>query len=108
MSSDVGASRIWNRLLDAAFDNSDRRKHGMGVVGRALTGRRRRATRRGPESNTKRKLGGNAGDHRPYFTFWITAVQVLVLAISMLAYGVGPIGVDLSKKAGMVRRLQFE
>ena len=34
MSSDVGASRIWNRLLDAAFDNSDRRKHGMGIVGR--------------------------------------------------------------------------
>ena len=34
MSSDVGASRIWNRLLDAAFDNSDRRKHGMGFVGR--------------------------------------------------------------------------
>ena len=37
MSSDVGASRIWNRLLDAAFDNSDRRKHGMGFVGRMGT-----------------------------------------------------------------------
>ena len=24
MSSDVGVSRIWNRMLDAAFDNSNR------------------------------------------------------------------------------------
>ena len=49
MSSDVGASRIWNKLLDAAFDNSDRRKHGMGWGGRlSLVGpgrRRRRLTR---------------------------------------------------------------
>ena len=105
MSSDVGASRIWNRLLDAAFDNSDRRKHGMGVVGRLVGGRggRRRAVRRQPESNRKRKLGGNAADHRPYFTYWITLVQILVLFISMLVYGVGPVGVDLYKKAGMVR-----
>ena len=47
-------------------------------------------------------MGGNAGDHRPYFTYWITFVQVLVLFISTLTYGVGPIGIDLYKKAGMV------
>ena len=67
-----------------------------------LTRRQRRVTRRPPESNRKRKLGGNAGDHRPYFTYWITFVQVLVLFISTLTYGVGPIGIDLYKKAGMV------
>ena len=27
MSSDVGVSRIWNRMLDAAFDNSNRYVH---------------------------------------------------------------------------------
>ena len=102
MSSDVGASRIWNRLLDAAFDNSDRRKHGMGFFGR-LTTTRRRATRRSPESNRKRKLGGNSGDHRPYFTYWMTCVQIFVLFISLITYGVGPVGIDLYKKAGMVR-----
>jgi hypothetical protein len=102
MSSDVGASRIWNRLLDAAFDNSDRRKHGMGIIGR-LTTTRRRATRRSPESNRKRKLGGNSGDHRPYFTYWMTFVQIFVLFISLITYGIGPVGIDLYKKAGMVR-----
>ncbi len=154
MSSDVGASRIWNRLLDAAFDNSDRRKHGMGAMGRALRGGRSRLRSGGgggrgvvlgagggggilgrssaysggwrrcaaggrggggliggglaaADTSTdprRRKLGGNAGDHRPYFTYWVTAVQCMVLAAAMLAYGVGPVGVDLYKKAGMVSR----
>ena len=102
MGSDVGATRIWNRLLDAAFDNSDRRKHGMGYLGRMLT-RRRRAKRRAPESSRKRKLGGNSGDHRPFFTHWITIVQILIMLISMSVYGIGPIGIDLYKKSGMVR-----
>ena len=73
-----------------------------------VAGRQRRATRRPPESNRKRKLGGNSGDHRPYFTYWITVVQMLVLSISMLTYGVGPIGVDLFKKTSMVCDLFIE
>jgi hypothetical protein len=35
-SSEVGASRIWNHVLDRALDNSDRRQYGMGLVGRLL------------------------------------------------------------------------
>ena len=54
------------------------------------------------ESNRKRKLGGNSSDFRPYFTYWITTVQLLVLFISMLVYGCGPLGVDRYKKTGMV------
>ena len=104
MGSDVGASRIWNRLLDAAFDNSDRRKHGMGYLGRMMT-RRRRAKRRAPESSRKRKLGGNSGDHRPFFTYWMTTVQIFIMLISIAIYGIGPIGIDLYKKSGMVRYL---
>ena len=30
----VGRSRIWKRILDHCFDNSDRRQYGMGVSGR--------------------------------------------------------------------------
>jgi len=100
MSSDVGVSRIWNRMLDAAFDNSNRRKHGMGLLGKVM--RKRRLTRRMPESSRKRKLGGNSKDHRPYFTYWVTFVQVAILFISLLLYGFGPIGVDLYKRSSMV------
>ena len=106
MGSDVGATRIWNRLLDAAFDNSDRRKHGMGYLGRMMTGRRR-AKRRAPESTRKRKLGGNSVDHRPFFTYWMTTVQIFVMLITIAVYGIGPIGIDLYKKSGMVSFLTW-
>ena len=93
--------------------NSDRRKHGMGWGGRVslVSNRRRRLTRhrRGPtESNRKRKLGGNSSDFRPYFTYWITTVQLLVLFISMLVYGCGPLGVDRYKKTGMVSESPYD
>ena len=64
--------------------------------------RKKRLTRRMPESSRKRKLGGNSRDHRPYFTYWVTFVQVAVLFISLLLYGFGPIGVDLYKRQNMV------
>lgn len=30
----IGIGRIWGRVLDRAFDNSDRRQYGMGFIGR--------------------------------------------------------------------------
>ncbi|KOX68294.1 Inactive rhomboid protein 1 [Melipona quadrifasciata] len=41
-------------------------------------------------------------DHRPYFTYWITTVQVLILIISLACYGFGPVGMDLSHRSGLV------
>ena len=46
----------------------------MGLLGKVM--RKKRLTRRMPESSRKRKLGGNSRDHRPYFTYWVTFVQV--------------------------------
>lgn len=42
-------------------------------------------------------------DHRPYFTYWITTVQILILIISLACYGFGPIGMGLTQKSGLVR-----
>lgn len=33
-SAHIGRSRIWNRILDSCFDNSDRRQYGSGIAGR--------------------------------------------------------------------------
>ena len=77
-----------------------RRKHGMGLLGKVM--RKKRLTRRMPESSRKRKLGGNSRDHRPYFTYWVTFVQAAILFISLLLYGFGPLGVDLYKRSNMV------
>ena len=72
----------------------------MGLLGKVM--RKKRLTRRMPESSRKRKLGGNSRDHRPYFTYWVTFVQTVILVISLLLYGLGPIGVDLYKRSNMV------
>lgn len=32
-SAHIGRSRIWNRILDSCFDNSDRREYGRGIAG---------------------------------------------------------------------------
>ena len=72
----------------------------MGLLGKVM--RKKRLTRRMPESSRKRKLGGNSRDHRPYFTYWVTFVQAAILFISLLLYGFGPLGVDLYKRSNMV------
>ena len=72
----------------------------MGLLGKVM--RKKRLTRRMPESSRKRKLGGNSRDHRPYFTYWVTFVQIAILFISILLYGFGPIGVDQYKRSNMV------
>lgn len=41
-------------------------------------------------------------DYRPMFTYWVTTVQVLVLAISLVCYGFGPFGIDLQQRSGQV------
>jgi len=41
-------------------------------------------------------------DHRPYFTYWITTVQVLILIISLACYGFGPVGMDINHRSGLV------
>ena len=75
----------------------------MGLVGKVL--RKRRLIRHVPEPSRKRKLGGNARDHRPFFTYWVSFVQITVLFISLLLYGFGPVGVDLYKRSSMVSHL---
>ena len=41
-------------------------------------------------------------DHRPFFTYWVTTVQVLILIISLACYGLGPVGIDLNHRSGQV------
>lgn len=41
-------------------------------------------------------------DYRPFFTYWINTVQILVLVLSIVCYGLGPIGVGTEQKSGQV------
>nr|CAD7442009.1 unnamed protein product [Timema bartmani] len=96
---EVGCSRIWSRVLDRVFDNSDRRTYGMGVMGRFFgrSIKRRVAAREDIQEQLE-----DIEDHRPFFTYWVTTVQVLILIISLVCYGLGPIGIDLNPRSGQV------
>lgn len=41
-------------------------------------------------------------DHRPYFTYWINTVQILVMCLTLICYGFGPIGIGMEQKSGQV------
>lgn len=98
-SSQVGLSRIHGIDLDQAHDNSDRRQHGQGIFQR-LFGRslKRSVLNREPVKEQLEDLE----DHRPYFTYWLSTVQILILVISLISYGFGPFGMDLSHQSGLV------
>lgn len=41
-------------------------------------------------------------DYRPFFTYWINTVHILVLVISLICYGIGPFGIGMEHKSGQV------
>ncbi|KRG07364.1 inactive rhomboid protein 1 isoform X2 [Drosophila mojavensis] len=41
-------------------------------------------------------------DHRPFFTYWINTVQIAVLLLSIVCYGIAPIGFGNDQKTGQV------
>ncbi|XP_043242732.1 inactive rhomboid protein 1-like [Amphibalanus amphitrite] len=96
----VGHRRIWARLLDRLFDNSNRRQYGRGVAAKLFGGRkwRRSVASRADVASQLDDLE----DHRPYFTYWVTTVQVLIMVISLGCYGFGPFGFELQQISGKV------
>uniref|UniRef100_A0A0A9W1Q1 Inactive rhomboid protein 1 n=2 Tax=Lygus hesperus TaxID=30085 RepID=A0A0A9W1Q1_LYGHE len=97
--SSVGLSRISGIDLDMAHDNSDRRQFGQGIIHR-LFGRslKRSVMSREPVKEVLEDLE----DHRPFFTYWLSTVQILILAISLVSYGFGPFGMDLHHQSSLV------
>ncbi|XP_023167857.1 inactive rhomboid protein 1 isoform X2 [Drosophila hydei] len=41
-------------------------------------------------------------DHRPFFTYWINTVHIVVLFLSIVCYGIAPIGFGTEQKTGQV------
>ncbi|XP_068251140.1 inactive rhomboid protein 1-like isoform X2 [Palaemon carinicauda] len=98
-SAHIGRSRIWNRILDSCFDNSDRRQYGRGLVGRLFKRTFKESVRK--EKDIKKQLD-EMSDYRPYFTWWVTTVQVFILLLSILCYGLAPQGFTLQQQSGEV------
>ncbi|CAH2037651.1 unnamed protein product, partial [Iphiclides podalirius] len=95
----AGGARIHIPMLEPLADNSNRRQFGMGVVGRFF----RRSLRKSMthQEEVARQLD-ELTDYRPYFTWWVSTVQTLVLLLSLLCYGFGPVGFGRHTHSGQV------
>ncbi|XP_058828844.1 inactive rhomboid protein 1-like isoform X2 [Topomyia yanbarensis] len=75
--------RITTHILDSVLDNSRRMSnHSIKLLR--------------PNSLDDRY------DHRPFFTYWVNTTQVLVLLLTLLCYGIGPIGIGYEQKSAQV------
>ncbi|XP_066588162.1 inactive rhomboid protein 1 isoform X3 [Prorops nasuta] len=93
-----GRCRISPATVDRIFDNSNRRQHGMRMLRRFLGPFRRSVT----EKPAVRQQLDDFDDHRPFFTYWVSTVQVLVLIFAIAFHGFGPFGMDLKRRTAQV------
>uniref|UniRef100_A0A8C7NTW0 Inactive rhomboid protein n=1 Tax=Oncorhynchus mykiss TaxID=8022 RepID=A0A8C7NTW0_ONCMY len=78
--------RIASQVKHFAFDKP-KRQYGMGVVGNWLN----RHYRRSISSQVQKQLD-DFSSHRPYFTYWITFVHVVITILACATYGFAPVG----------------
>lgn len=101
----VGMARIdRNKFIENTgftenTDETDKREFGIGVVGEALGQQYRKSVRERPDVAIHLD---NMDDYRPYFTYWVTTVQLIVMIITVATYGFGPVGVELHQSSGHV------
>ncbi|KAM4750594.1 inactive rhomboid protein 2-like [Anableps anableps] len=88
--------RIASQVKHFAFDKK-KRDYGMGVVGKWLN----RNYRRSLSSNVQKQLD-DFHSHRPYFTYWITFVHVLITLLACCTYGFAPVGFSQHSKTELV------
>ena len=41
---------------------------------------------------------------RPYFTWWVTIIQIIVFIVAIVTYGIAPVGVTTTEKTGEVKK----
>ncbi|XP_049626981.1 inactive rhomboid protein 2 [Suncus etruscus] len=78
--------RLTSKVKYFAF-NRKRRHYGLGVVGGWLN----RTYRRSISSTVQRQLE-SFDTHRPYFTYWLTSVHIIITLLVICTYGVAPVG----------------
>uniref|UniRef100_A0A8C0GS95 Inactive rhomboid protein n=1 Tax=Chelonoidis abingdonii TaxID=106734 RepID=A0A8C0GS95_CHEAB len=78
--------RIASKVKHFAFDRK-KRYYGLGVVGKWLN----RTYRRSISSMVQSQLE-NTDSHRPYFTYWLTFVHIIITLLVICTYGIAPIG----------------
>ncbi|KAM9598034.1 inactive rhomboid protein 2 [Trichechus inunguis] len=78
--------RIASKVKHFAFDQK-KRHYGLGMVGSWLN----RSYRRSISSTVQRQLE-SFDSHRPYFTYWLTFVHIIIMLLVICTYGIAPLG----------------
>lgn len=76
---------------DVLSRHQPKRAFGMGLVGNLLS-------RKFRKDLTYAQMNAiySFNDYRPYFTYWVTTVQILIMIITLIIYGFGPFGLSNS------------
>ncbi|CAL1544072.1 unnamed protein product [Lymnaea stagnalis] len=99
MTDGFGFQKIKDRVIQSAMVR-DKRQMGMGIMG-AMTRRRLKSTVL-MTKEIKQQLD-DIDDHRPYFTYWVTFVQIVIFIVSLAVYGIAPIGIQTTIESANVR-----
>ncbi|CAM9110382.1 unnamed protein product [Lampetra planeri] len=77
----------------------EKRPYGLGMVGRLTN----RTYRKRIDSFVKRQIE-DMDDHRPFFTYWITFVHLLVTILAVTIYKIAPVGFSQHETVDSVLR----
>ncbi|KAK6481785.1 inactive rhomboid protein 1 isoform X1 [Huso huso] len=77
----------------------EKRPYGLGIVGKLTN----RTYRKRIDSYVKRQIE-DMDDHRPFFTYWITFVHLLITILAVSIYGFAPVGFSQNEKVDSVLR----
>ncbi|XP_029311936.1 inactive rhomboid protein 1 isoform X4 [Cottoperca gobio] len=77
----------------------EKRPYGLGMVGRLTN----RTYRKRIDSLVKRQIE-DMDDNRPFFTYWITCVHLLITILAVTIYGIAPVGFSQHETVDSVLR----
>ncbi|CAL8309742.1 unnamed protein product [Boreogadus saida] len=77
----------------------EKRPYGLGIVGRLTN----RSYRKRIDSNVQRQIE-DMDDHRPFFTYWITFVHLLITILAVAIHGIAPVGFSQHETVDSVLR----
>ncbi|CAG5126574.1 unnamed protein product, partial [Candidula unifasciata] len=81
----------------AMTNRGRRRRFGIGIVGEFFE----RKVRGSIIKSVKPQID-NLDDNRPYFSYWVTFVQTVIMLTAIIVYGHAPIGIGVSTVTGSV------
>ncbi|KAM8837350.1 inactive rhomboid protein 1-like isoform 3-T5 [Spinachia spinachia] len=77
----------------------EKRPYGLGMVGRLTN----RTYRKRIDSFIRRQIE-DMGDHRPFFSYWISCVHLLITILAVSVYGIAPVGFSQHETVDSVLR----